>query len=652
VKQRQFLDVVDEQTAHERFDKLCQSLRPRILQVPLDHQVLGRVLAEDVRAPVDVPGFDRSNVDGFAVKAKDTYGAEELKPITLNIQGPTIAAGDNPGSRELKSGSAIPIATGAVIPRGADAVVMVEDTHCSDDNQQVEITRASAPGSRISWAGTDLGRGELVLYRGQQLSSRETGLLAAIGVGSVKIIAPALVAIASTGDEIIPPGAPLLVGQIYDSNSRIVADAVREAGGQAEFLGIIPDDEEKIEACLRAVLTRKDNPIDILVLSGGTSKGAGDLNAAVIEKLAQSLPNSQGIVVHGVALKPGKPLCLAGLAGKAVTILPGFPTSAIFTFHEFIAPLVRTLSGRPKTDHASQIDAILPLKLPSIVGRTQYSLVNLVRGVDGLAAYPLGSGSGSVSTFSRADGFVRIDQHTEYLEPGSKVSVQLLSANIRPADLVAIGSHCVGLDLLLGALSENGFRTKAIVVGSTAGLNALSRGEGDIAGTHLLDEKTGQYNKAFVPEACTLIKGYSRRQGLVFRKDDERFAQLDKDQIRELVRGPELRMVNRNRGSGTRILIDKFLGNATIPGYQTQARSHHAVAASVAQGRADWGVTLDTLAKQNRLGFVFLQDEHYDFAIPSSRLKHPAVLALQSLLTNPKIWSALAELGFQPIKDS
>jgi putative molybdopterin biosynthesis protein len=655
VKQHQFLDVVDEATAHDRFDELCKTLKARVIKHPLNNSLLGHTLAEDVRAPVDVPGFDRSNVDGFAVKARNTYGAVELEPISLKILLPGIAAGDNPRGREVTPGAAIPIATGAVIPRGSDAVVMVEDTTIDDERPDlVHISRASAPGDRVAWAGTDLGRGEVVLYRGQELSSRETGLLAAIGIAEVKIIEPAHVAIASTGDEIIPPGAPLSVGQIYDSNSRIVSDAVREAGGRGTFLGIIPDDEALLEERLEAALTDTDDPIDILILSGGTSKGAGDLNARVVEKLASKLPNSAGIIVHGVALKPGKPLCLAGIAGKAVAILPGFPSSAIFTFHEFLAPLVRKLSGRPERDSQLVLDAVTPLKTPSVVGRTQYTLVNLVRGPRGLSAYPLGSGSGSVSTFSRADGFLRIDQHTEYLAAGSQVKVRLLSAKVRPSDLVAIGSHCVGLDYLLGAVAQQGFRTKSIVVGSTAGLNALKRGEGDIAGTHLFDETSQSYNRSFIPPACRLLKGYRRRQGLVFRVGDRRFEGRSKEQILAVVKDPRVRMVNRNRGSGTRILIDQFTGplGREFEGYQTQARSHHAVAASVAQGRADWGITLDTLARQNDLGFLFLQDEHYDFAIPEDRWDQAAVVALRTLLTDEQCWLALNKLGFHKTEES
>lgn len=653
MKQRQFLDVVDEATAHARFDKLCQTIKARVVDMPLGPNILGRVLAEDARAPVDVPGFDRSNVDGFAVQAKDTYGAEELDPITLTILQPSIAAGDNPEHREVKPGTAIPIATGAVVPRGADAVVMVEDTSIPDDQpDSVLVTRAAPPGNRIAWAGTDLGRGDIVLYRGQKLSSRETGLLAAIGLGSIKVYDPPRVAIASTGDEIIPPGAPLALGQIYDSNSRIVADAVTEAGGQAEFLGIIPDDEAILEERLEAALTREESA-DILILSGGTSKGAGDLNARVVEKLAKKLPGSPGIIVHGVALKPGKPLCLAGIAGKAVAILPGFPTSAIFTFHEFLAPLIRQLAGRPKHEDNATIDAKIPVKIPSVIGRAQYSLVNLVRGKEGLSAYPLGSGSGSVSTFSRADGFVRIDQHTEYLSANSRAPVHVLNPDIRPVDLIAIGSHCLGLDALLGLLAEEGIRSKSIVVGSSAGLNALKRGEGSLAGTHLFDPESGEYNHAFLPENCRLLKGYRRRQGFVFRPGDERFEGLKKDQWLGAIRQSKARMVNRNRGSGTRVLIDQVLGSSgsNLPGYETQARSHHAVAASVAQGRSDWGITLDTLAEQNGLGFVFIQDEHYDFAIPKDRWDQAPVKALRDLLTKAETWEHLASLGFHKIEE-
>jgi putative molybdopterin biosynthesis protein len=642
VRQGQFLEVVDEATARRRFDVATAHLAPRTERVALA-EALGRVAAEDVRAAVDVPGFDRSNVDGFAVRAADTFGAEELAPRRLVVAGGGLAAGARPAADlVVAAGTAVPIATGGVLPRGADAVLMVEHTFPDEggpDGDGVRVVHAVAPGANVAYAGSDVGRGEIVIRRGSPLTSKETGLLAAVGAGAVVVFAKPRVAILSTGDEIRPPGAELAVGQVFDSNQRILADAVREAGCEALERGIVADDETALAAAIRAALEA-----DVLLLSGGTSKGAGDLNYLVVARLARELPDSPGILVHGVALKPGKPLCLAVLAGRPVAILPGFPTSAIFTFHDFVAPLLRRLAGR-RASPSTVVAAFAPLRIPSAVGRTEYTLVDLVESPRGIAAYPLGAGSGSVSAFSRADGFVRVPHDVEFVPEGAPVEVRLLGRGVRPADLVAVGSHCVGLDFLLGRVADAGFLVKSIAVGSQGGLAALARGEGDAAGVHLLDPVSGAYNAPFLPPDVRLVSGYGRRQGLVFRRGDARFEGRDPAGFVEAARAPGVRMVNRNVGSGTRVLLDRLLDGAKPDGWTNQAKSHHAVAAAVAQGRADWGMTLDVLASANGLGFVFVQDERFDLAVPATRWDRPAVAELRRLLADEATRAELRRLG-------
>jgi putative molybdopterin biosynthesis protein len=292
------------------------------------------------------------------------------------------------------------------------------------------------------------------------------------------------------------------------------------------------------------------------------------------------------------------------------------------------------------------VEAVVPLRIPSAPGRTEYSLVDLVDGEQGLAAYPLGAGSGSVTAFARADGFVRIPDTTEYLEEGSRVTVRLIQGEARPADLVAIGSHCIGLDHLLGLLAGRGFRVKSIPVGSTGGLHALRRGEGDVAGIHLLDPETDEYNRAFLPPGARLLKGYGRRQGIVSRPGTLPEAEDAAGFVAAAVE-TGLRMVNRNPGSGTRILIDGMLGDARPEGYLNQARTHHAVAAAVEQGRSDWGMTLDTIAAAAGLEFRFVGDEEYDLAILEDRWERPAVQALCELLEDPAVRSELEALGFR-----
>ncbi len=640
MRQRQFLDVVDEAVAHERFDAACAHLSAATERIALA-LARGRVLAADVVARVDVPAFDRSNVDGYAVHASDTAGASELDPLRLELSDLTLAAGQAPpGGFEVERGVAVPIATGAVVPRGADAVLMVE--HSAPGGSAVFVVRPVAPGENVTFAGSDIGRGEVVMRRGAILSSRETGVLAAVGADQIEVVVRPRVAVVSTGDEIVEPGGELMVGQVYDSNQRMLLDAVEELGCEAVVGGIVPDEESRLEGLIEGLVTGP-SAVDVVVLSGGTSKGEGDVNATVVQNLAERIPGSRGVVVHGVALKPGKPILLAVVGGKPVVVLPGFPTSATFTFHEFVAPLLRRLSGLVRPEWAV-VSATLPLRITSVPGRTEYSLVDLVDGPSGLAAYPLGAGSGSVTAFGRADGFIRIPASVEYEDEGAVVDVHLLHPEVRLADLAAIGSHCVGFDHLLGLLAQRGFRVKTVPVGSKGGLTAVGRAEADVAGIHLMDD-AGEYNAPFLPPGVRLLRGYRRRQGIVFRADDPWLVVAPED-LEEAIKGAR-RMVNRNPGSGTRLLIDRMLDGARPPGYLHQPRTHHAVAAAVAQGRADWGVTLDTVAAAAGLEFRFVQDERFDFAVPEDRWDRPAVAALRELLDDGGTLAELRALGFE-----
>ncbi len=432
--------------------------------------------------------------------------------------------------------------------------------------------------------------------------------------------------------------------KVFDSNAQVLADAVRELGGEPKRLGITHDDM----AALRERLQYALECSDIVMLSGGTSKGAGDLSYRVVAEL-----RDPGIVVHGVALKPGKPICLAATRGRPVIVLPGFPTSVIFTFHEFVAPVVRLLAGRG-ADERTVVPARLAVKVNSEIGRTEYLLVGLVETVanqgaeTSLAAYPMGQGSGSVTSFSRADGFVTIGRHEEIVQAGTLVDVQLLGRDLQLADLVVIGSHCIGLDYLLGELQQHGVRSKFLAVGSTAGLDAAKRCECDVAGIHLLDPKTDQYNRPFLTPALELVAGYGRTQGVVFRRGDRRFeGRAAQEAIADARQDPACVMVNRNQGSGTRALVDRLLAGAKPAVYAVQPRNHNAVAAAVAQGRADCGVTLDTIARNAGLGFLPVQEEHYDFVVPKSRANRRGVMAFTQLLQQPHAREALARLGMK-----
>jgi putative molybdopterin biosynthesis protein len=633
-EQEQFLQVLDRDEAERRFRAALDCTPRRSEIIPLD-AALGRVLAEDVVAPVDVPSFDRSNVDGFALVAEDTFGATEEMPRTLRLGAVEIHTGIIPTS-PIHSGEALPIATGGMMPRGADAVLMVE--HAQVSGNGILVGKAVTPGSGVSFAGTDITAGETVLRRGQLLTSRDTGVLAAIGVAELAVWARPVVAILSTGDEIIPPGEKMLAARVYDSNGQVLADAVRELGGEPLRLGIVHDDVDALRDRLKFAL----DSADMVLLSGGTSKGAGDVSYRVVAEL-----NDPGIVAHGVALKPGKPICLAATGGRAVVVLPGFPTSAIFTFHEFVAPVIRLMAGRGQEDR-TVVPARLAVKVNSEIGRTEYLLVGLVETADAqeLAAYPMGQGSGSVTTFSRADGFATIGRHEEIVQAGAIIHVHLLGRELQLADLVVIGSHCIGLDYLLGELQRQGVRTKFLAVGSTGGLDAAKRGECDMAGVHLLDPKTNEYNRPFLTESLELIPGYGRLQGIVFRKGDARFEGRSVEHaVAAAIQDPTCVMVNRNKGSGTRVLIDQLLGGAKPPGYAVQPRNHNAVAAAVLQHRADWGMTLDTIARNAGLGFLPVRAEQYDFIVPKARDARPGVVAFRGLLHQASTREALARLG-------
>lgn len=630
-EQEQFLNVVDRDTAHRRW---WEAIRPEPLAaevVPLS-DALGRVLGGDLVADVDVPSFDRSNMDGYALRAGDTYGASEGVPCRLRLSGEEIATGVVPHVT-VESGAAAFIATGGMLPRGADAVLMVE--HARVEGDCLEVIRPVAPGANVSFAGTDLARGETVLRRGTLLTARETGLLAAIGRATVPVLRRPRVAIISTGNEVISPGTPPAMASVFDANATLLADAVRELGCQPVPLGIVGDDEKALEEALEQGLAAAD----IVLLSGGTSKGSGDLSHRVLAR------RSPGITVHGVTLKPGKPICLGVVGTTPVAILPGFPTSAIFTFHDLVAPVLRRLAGLGPESRAV-IEACMAVRYNSERGRTEYLLVGLVPGPDGLAAYPMGKGSGSVTTFSRADGFLVIPRHQEYVDRGEPVRITLLGRGIEPADLVVIGSHCVGLDLLLSLAAERGIRSKTLWVGSQGGLNAAARGECDLAGVHLLDPESNTYNAPFLPLGVRLLRGYGRLQGLVHRADDRRFkAGTVADAIDRACDDPSCLMVNRNRGSGTRVLIDRLLAGRRPPGFAAEVRSHNAVAAAVCQRRADWGVAIEPVARFYRLEFLPLCIEQYDFAIPADRWNRRGVVEFRTVLQDADTRRRLAEIG-------
>ncbi len=384
-------------------------------------------------------------------------------------------------------------------------------------------------------------------------------MLAACGIAAVEVVRRPRVAVLSTGDELVALGQNLRPGGVYDSNSAIIAAAVAEAGGEPVPYGAFPDDI----AALKQAIQRALSECDMVVLSGGTSKGAGDLSHRVVSQLGKP-----GILVHGVALKPGKPLCLAVADDKPIAVLPGFPTSAIFTFHAFVAPVIRAAPDcRRKRRRRSKRGCRCALSRDGPQG--------VRAGVAGgrrrrHAAFPSAKGSGAVTSFSQADGFIEIDALAGALDADTPARVTLIGDSARAPDVVIMGSHDIALDAVVSALAERGFSARTIAVGSQGGVAAAQRGQCDVAPVHLVDPATGIYNRHLLSPGITLVKGWQRMQGVVFRPGDPRFERKTAgNAVKSALADPECLMVNRNAGAGTRVLIDKLLGGARPPGYAT-----------------------------------------------------------------------------------
>ena len=637
--QEQFLTVLPREEAVRRFESALVPAPVGTERAELS-EALGRVLAEDVASPGDVPPFDRSAVDGFAVRAADIAAARETAPVALRLNDEIVACGVAP-TGVVAPGTATAVATGAPIPRGADAVVMVEQTDPDEDapEARIAVRRAAAPGQFVGFAGSDIAGGETLLRRGTVIGSREIGMLAACGLAAIPVFRRPRVGVLSTGDELVAPGRPLPPAAIHDANGPIVSAAVAENGGEPVFYGAVPDDEAALDAAIR----RAHAECDMVILSGGTSKGAGDLTYRLVSRLGPP-----GIVAHGVALKPGKPLCLAVCGGKAVIVLPGFPTSAMFTFHDIVAPVLRRMAGLPARREA-QLEARVPVRIASELGRTEFVMVSLVEGEGRPVAYPVGKGSGSVTAFAGADGFITVEALADAVPADSDATVTLFTPHVAAPDLVIMGSHDIGLDSVIGRVAEGGYSARVMAVGSLGGLAAARRGECDLAPIHLLDPQTGIYNRAHITAGLTLVEGWRRMQGIVFRLGDRRFTDRTPEAaVAAALADPDCIVVNRNQGAGTRILIDRLLGGARPDGYWNQPRSHNAVAAAVAQGRADWGVAIAPVASAYGLGFIPIGEEHYDFALVEARRTRPAVAAFLEALADDTVQAALRALGFRP----
>jgi putative molybdopterin biosynthesis protein len=574
------------------------NIKPHSQEVDIEN-AYGHILTRDVVSGVDVPPFTRASMDGYAVFASDTYSAGEDRPVRLKFTG-SIPAGINP-ELVLEKGEAAEIATGALMPEGADSVVMVEYTHLDND---VFIHRAVSINENVMQAGSDIMAGERVLTKGTYLGAREIGVLCAIGKRKINI-SGLNVGIISTGNELQEPGSALEAGEIYDVNSYSLSCGVKECGGTPVRYGKVKDEEAQIKNAL-IELTKT---CDIILTSGSTSAGSGDVMYRIIEE--------NGVVLsHGIDIKPGKPAIIGKIFGKIIFGLPGYPASALTIFNEFVAPVIRNLTGKKITHN--KIKARLAVRI-RCDGRSQLLPVGLIRGI----AYPIEKGSGAITTLSEADGFIEIPSTVEIIEAGEDVEVTLTRETDDP-DLFFVGSQCFGLDTIADLAD---LKMRIINVGSTGGLSAIKNGIADIAGVHLLHE-SGVYNTPFLErfgiEDAVLVKGYLREQGLIIRPDSK---------ICEFKDIINARFINRNTGSGTRVMTDMILKDIakmrnisfeelinSIKGYHAEAKTHSAVAAAVKLRKADVGVGIKTAAELNGLKFIKIADEEYDFVIPKRLL--------------------------------
>ncbi len=597
VVRKEFRKLVTADEAKRLIHSL--NVHPNIIEIDIEN-ASGCVLAGNEVSEVDVPPFNRASMDGYAVRASDTYSAREDRPIPLKLVC-SIPAGINPDFH-IGRGEAAEIATGAVMPAGADAVVMVEYTSIDRD---LRVRRPVSINENVMQAGADIMAGERILKKGTLLTARELGVLAAIGKKKVSVYG-LNVGIISTGNELAEPGCELHAGEIYDINSFSLSCAVKECGGTPIRYGMVRDDEREI----RKVLKEAAQNCDIILTSGSTSAGSGDVMYRIIKE-------NGTVLAHGIDIKPGKPAIIGEIFGKPVFGLPGYPTSSLIIFNEFVAPLIRKMTG--KKEERMQTKATLAARIRS-EGRSQLLPVGIVRGM----AYPIEKGSGAITTLSEADGFIEIPANVEMIEAGEEVNVTLFGEP-QASDLLFVGSHCLGLDTLADL---TGLKIRVINAGSSGGLSAIRSGNADIAGVHLMDE-SGVYNipflEKFAIDDTVIVKGYLREQGLIVRRDSS-IAKFE-DMV-------NARIINRNTGSGTRVMTDMKLMEVakqrgisfeeltnSIDGYHTEAKTHSAVAAAVKLGKADVGVGIRTAAELNGLKFIKIADEEYDFVIPERLLE-------------------------------
>jgi len=592
--------------------------------VPLG-EARGRVLAERVDAGIDVPGFDRAALDGYAVQAGDTVGADEADPVVLDVVG-AVHAGHAPDV-DVGPGEAVEISTGAPMPPGADAMVPVE--RVAERDGAVAVRTALAPGESVMLAGADVAAGERALGPGTRLTPREIGLLSALGVEAVPVRARPRVGVVSTGDELVRPGGDLDhgAGQIHDVNSYTVTAGVAEAGGDPTLYPHAGDDPEEIER----VLLRAAEECDLVLSSGSLSASTVDVVYDVIEERGD-------LLLHGVAVKPGKPMLVGRLGGAAYVGLPGYPVSALTIFRTFVAPAVREAAGLPDPDRATATGA-MAVRERYEEGRLRYVPVGLVEDGDGdLLVYPVDKGSGATTSLVEADGVVEMGPDTAYLDRGQRVTVELFSPAVRPPTVFGAGEDDPALSRLLDALD----RPRYLGVGTREGLRRLREGVSDVA---VVAGSDGSETEDAVD-----LGGWSREWGLVVTDGNPDGVAGLADLVDR-----DLSFVNRPAASGLRAELEGALAAladerdaeardlaAAVSGFERTARAHASPARQVAADNADAGLGLRATAADLGLGFVPVGEQRVRVLADPGRVEKPGVVALRAAVEDAE--TVLADL--------
>lgn len=611
-----------EQARREYLELLeHQGFEPQTQVIPV-YESCGRVTAEAVYAHICAPHYTASAMDGVAVCARDTFGATETTPVTLHPEQFTV------------------LDTGDPVPEGRDAVIMVEDLVKNEDGS-ITIHAAAAPWQHIRQIGEDVCAGEMILPGHMTVTPAAIGAMIAGGVLELRVIRRPVVGIIPTGDEIIPPCTDPRPGDILEFNGSIFSAMVRQWGAEPVVYPIVPDDFDRI----KAMVEKASDQCDMVILNAGSSAGREDFSAQVIRQLGQ-------VLYHGIAIKPGKPAILGCRGKTAILGVPGYPVSGIIVIEQFLKPLIEHwLKTAAQPEHYAQAT----LTRPVVSGLKYQEFVRVRMGAVGgrLMASPLSRGSGVVSSFMKADGILEVPQGLEGYEAGEEVTLRLLSPMEKLRNtLVVIGSHDPLLDELADMLHLGDPRLymSSSHVGSMGGIMAIRRGEAHMAGCHLLDTADGTYNRSFIrkyfPKGdVKLVSCVGRQQGLMVARGNP----LNICSLADISR-QGIRYVNRQKGSGTRILTDYLCSREKVEpsdvyGYTREELTHTSVAAQIACGSADVGMGIYSAAKLYDLDFIPICIEEYDLIIPNHAWDSPMVQQLLTILRSDAFREKILSMG-------